>query len=199
MTVPLPANIGNVSNYQIGQQATRFQYQPQVPILAQPLVAAIPVALTYPGYEPPQTTFFEKKAVQNVEAESSLANEFEVMKKMMSQLSNKLTRVKLSQGQNQNYQRPTQYQGSNFVQNQNKGYNSYNNNGGSNQATQDKPPWVPRENQQWNTCPNNGSVPVDNVKPTNFADTNFVGTSGDPHKNQEYYYYDENYHQNHHS
>lgn len=72
----------------------------------QPYVVAPLVALTYLGYDPPKTTFFEKNVAPHTEIENNMANEFEVIKKMMSRLSNELTRVKLSQGKNQNYQHP---------------------------------------------------------------------------------------------
>lgn len=61
-----------------------LQYQPQAPISAQPYVTTTTTSLTYPGYEPPKATFFEQKVAPHIEAENSLANDFEVMKKKMS-------------------------------------------------------------------------------------------------------------------
>ena len=79
-----------------------------------------------------------------------MMDEFQVMKKTMSQLSNELTRMKLSQGHNQGYQCPTPNQGNTYAQNPNKGYDPHNNNNphqGNNNARnmQDKPNWVPQQ------------------------------------------------------
>ena len=71
-------------------------------------------------------------------------NKFQAMKKMMSQLSNELTRMKLSQGQNQGYQCPAPNQSNTYAQNPNRGHGSYKNNNNNNMRNnnsnvQDKP------------------------------------------------------------
>ena len=62
-------------------------------------------AITYPRYEPPKIVFFEQKAIVPLETDNNLILEVGQMKKMMSQMNNELTHLRLSQGKNNNFQR----------------------------------------------------------------------------------------------
>ena len=125
MMVPLPTNIASVlPPYQAAPRVFVPHYQLQIHISMQNYATTPLVALTYPRYELPKVAFFDKKAAPQEEPETNMASEFEVMKKKMSQLSDELTKMKLSQGQNQNYQCLAPNQSNNYAQNLNRDYGS---------------------------------------------------------------------------
>ena len=72
----------------------------------------------------------------------------------------------MSQGQNNNFQRNNAPPyNNNFGQGHNRNFNNNNagnNNGGANLNPPDRNNGFPRQNRQWNTRPNNGSIPADN-------------------------------------
>ena len=120
------------------------------------------------------------------------------MKKTMSQMNNELMHLRMSQGQNNNFQKNNVgFYNNNFGQNYNKNFNGNNNNnnarnnsGGNNFNPPDHNIGFQRQNQQWNTHPNNGSIPVDNNNNNNvqYVDINQYDDGQNAPNNDGSYY-----------
>ena len=91
-------------------------------------VITIPMpTITYSRYETQKTAFFEHRTSPPAKLENNIDSEIKAMKKMMSLLSNKLMRIRLSSSRNQgNYPRQLVAQ-NNYSQNQSKNYDPYDN------------------------------------------------------------------------
>ena len=65
-------------------------------------VTAAPMpTITYSGYEPQKTIFFEKKTSPPTKLENNMASEVKAMKKMISLFPNKLMKINLKSSRNQ--------------------------------------------------------------------------------------------------
>ena len=112
-------------------------------------------------------------------------------------MKNELTCLRFSKGQNNNFQRNnTCPYNNNFGQNYNRNFNRNNNNNnagnngeGNNFNPLDHKNGFQRQNQQWNTRPNNGSIPVDNNNNNvQYADINQYDDSQNVPNNDGSYY-----------
>lgn len=115
------------------------------PIPVQQAPTILVPTITYPRYEPPRSTFFEQKATTSIEVENNFASEIGQMKKTMSQITIKLTHLKLSQANNNNCQgmNAHPYNTNNYGQSYNKNFIK-NNNVGNNFNPLDHNNWFQR-------------------------------------------------------
>jgi hypothetical protein len=97
-----------IPTYPVGALVMPSQFIPMNPVLLQQALAILVLAIIYLGYEPPKATFFEQKATTSAEAENNVASEIGQMNKTMSQITNELTHLRISQGQNNKFQRKIQ-------------------------------------------------------------------------------------------
>ena len=79
------------------------QFIPMNPIPPQRAPVVLVPTITYPRYESPKVVFFEQKAATSIEAENNIASKIGQMKKTMSQITNKLTHLRFSQGHNNKF------------------------------------------------------------------------------------------------
>ena len=112
----------------------------------------------------------------------------------MSQMNNELTHLRLSWRQNKNFQiNNFGPYNNNYGQNYNINFSRNNNNGNNNAGNNFNPPdhknGFQRKNRQWNTCPNNGSIPVDNNNDNvQYVDINQYGDGQNASNNDGSYY-----------
>ncbi len=64
-----------------------------VPLQQAPIVPVL--VITYPIYEPPKVSFFEKKAATSTQLENNDTSKIDQIKKTMSQITNELTHLRL--------------------------------------------------------------------------------------------------------
>ncbi len=128
MMLPVQS-VPTIPTYPVRAPTVPSQFIPMNPIPLQQVLAPQTQVITYPVDEPPKTTFFEQKVMVLVEVDNNLLSEVGQMKKTMSQMNNELIRLKLSQGQNNNFQRNNvgPYN-KNFGQNYNRNFNNNSNN-----------------------------------------------------------------------
>ena len=139
--MPPTQAVATIPTYPIGAPPMPSQFIPVNPVPIQQVPAPQNPPLTYPGYDPPKAAFFEKKVTVPTEPDNSFISELDQVKRTMSQMNNELTRLRMSQGQNNNFQRNNAPPyNNNFGQGHNRNFNN-NNAGNNNGGTNFNPPY----------------------------------------------------------
>ena len=81
-------------------QVIPSQFIPLNPILLQKTLVVTGQSITYSGYEPTKYSLFEQKVATSTKTKNNITIELGQMKKTMSQITNEITYLRLSQGHN---------------------------------------------------------------------------------------------------